>query len=197
MDKWPYITPLNKGRNAHIRFGTLHIDPVNLFVQQKPWNFSSPHIQLELCLAEGDKRYETFLWYYKPNDDQWINNFPKAFGKYLLSLDIDGDSVNLTVDYVKVGDIFVLDIGQNATIGNLNIKFDGYHTEEYTGVDGRYAGYITTYSITPSIGDNAAENITVEYTNENNREMRSVQWLDHQIEILYASEKFLKLRVRN
>ena len=57
--------PLNAGwdNNSSIRYETLSIEPVNLYIQSKPWgdSDSSPNVQLELNIVENDKKHNTFL----------------------------------------------------------------------------------------------------------------------------------------
>jgi len=132
-----YMTPLKAGINDPVQFETLLIEPVNLFVQPKPWNDSSPHIQLELNVTENNKKYSTFLMFYETNGEPKIN-YPKVFENYTFGLEINNDNVGLAVEKLDFGKDFYIELNQKAVIGKISISFEDSSSELVEDENGGY-----------------------------------------------------------
>lgn len=185
--------PLKEGKNPPVQFEALVLEPVNLFIQSKPWNDRSPHIQLELNISGVSKEYSTFLWYYEDNADLGTN-YPKAFEKYLLSLDTDKDEVELVISELDFGQAFFIDIHQKIVIGDLVLKFEESMGEWWVNPDGTYAGASTTYTLLLS---NYFERNILHFTSstENESNEQSLKWRNYTIELLGDWEDRIKLKV--
>jgi hypothetical protein len=114
---------LQKGKNKLINYKKLEIDPVNLFIQERPWNEASAHIELELKINDNDKVFHTYLWYNEKGVAPLIN-YPLAFGNYIYSLEINkNDAVTFVIDELDFGIPFFIELGKEAKIENITIKF--------------------------------------------------------------------------
>lgn len=102
--------PLKEGSiNPTIQLDSMDIEFVDFYIQPRPWNNRSPNVWLKMRIVSQGDGYETFLNYYEKNDEQIQSNFPLAIGKYLLSLDVSKDNVDLLISPLKWGDTFVFD----------------------------------------------------------------------------------------
>ena len=189
------MIPLKTGReNPPVQFETLLIEPINLFVQSKPWNDSLPHIQLELSVAENNKKYSTFLCYYGTDDEPRIN-YPKAFENYIFSLEINTDSINLIVEKLDFGKDFFIDFGQKAVIENITVSFEKTVRELIADIiTGCKTGDFINYYILLS-DENEQKKFSFESLYRYGENKLTLEWKEYQIFVLYDSEKFLKLKV--
>jgi len=188
-----YMIPLKVGENAPIQFETLVIEPVNLFVQSKPWNDRSPHIQLELNVKRNSGEYATFLWYYETDSDP-KTNYPKAFENYIFGLEINNDSVRLAVEKLDFGKDFFLELNQKAIIGNISISFKEYYIKWYVHPFGEPNGHCAIYVIEVSGGNEQEEIIFRFYSDDRLNELQS-EWKGYQFSLVEAGEKIFKLKV--
>lgn len=190
------IIPLKIGENSSIQLEKLTIEPVNLFIQSKPINKSSSHIQLELNVIENDSRYTTFLWNYNESDGSQKTNYPKAYQNYSFNLKINKEDIELVVEKLDFGKAMFIDLGQTAVIGNLTILFEDYIGEWSVDINGNQTDAFNTYNILLS-EENEQKTISFISLNKNIEKELSIEWKDYKILILEDSEKALKLTVFN
>jgi len=204
------MIPLKTGKNASVQFETLLIEPINLFVQSKPWNDSAPHIQLELNVTENNQTYSTFLWYYEAADEPKID-YPKAFENYLFGLEISTDSISLIVEKLDFGKEFFIELNQKAVIGNLSISFEESSSEWSEDPFGNYSESREHFKISLSDDNEQTElRFGTLYASghekkllldsrlggiEDSEDELLLEWKDYQIFVLGASEKIMKLKV--
>jgi hypothetical protein len=184
--------PLNAGRNNNsFWYETLLIDPVNLYIQTKPWGDSSPNVQLELNIIQNKKSYNTFLWYY--NTPQLKENYPKAFKDCLLSLNIkDSETetqVELIVEKLTFGKTFFLET--KAVIEDLEVVLDCVMEER--GESDKMFYRISLFQ------NNEHKNISFEYVSENNGDKLLFEWNGYKIFVLGTSSSlkngYVKLKI--
>ena len=188
------VIPLKIGKNSSTQIETLVIEPVNLFIQSKPVNEHSPHIQLELNIVDDNRRYSTFFWYYEgSNSDQKIN-YPKAYQNYSFNLKINKEEVGLVVKKLDFGKAMFIDLGQTAVIGNLTILFEDYFGESSVDINGNQTDAFNTYHISLS-EENEQKTVSFLSLNKQVGKEPSIEWRDYKILILEDSEKALKLKV--
>lgn len=195
MNTGTFKSTLNKGENKLIYYKTLTITPVNLFIQDKPWNDLSASIQLELNIEEGAKRFHSFLWYFEKGKDQAIN-YPQAFGKYIFSLEIkDQQEVSLVVDTLNFGKPFFINLGQEAIIGGIKINFKDV-TEisdapklDYSPSDMEpYAEYDLVLST-----NKEQKTLYFNSLNLDGNKERAFEWNEYEIKVLYTEISTMKL----
>lgn len=196
MNSGTFKAPLNKGENKLIHFKTLTITPVNLFIQDKPWNDRSASIQLELNIEEGAKKFHTFLWYFE-GKDQAIN-YPLAWGNYVFSLEIeDQEAVQLVVDTLNFGIPFFINFGQDAIIGDLMINFkevvDVMDAPSLDGSSSKAESY-AEYDLVLS-ANKTQKKLSFNSLNFYNKTEMSLAWNDYEIMVLYTDLNSLKLMV--
>ena len=149
----PIHVPLKAGRNANpaVRYETLRIEPVNLFIQSKPWHDRSSNVQAELNIALNAAVHNTFLSYSETPSHKV--NYPKAFRHYLLGLNVNdsgaGTEVELTVEKLTFGKVFYLET--EAVIEDLTVEITG-------GGEQR--------SAMPGVGDKWFYRVTLSQNNE-------------------------------
>lgn len=191
-----FKAPLNKGENKLIHFKTLTITPVNLFIQDKPWNDRSASIQLELNIEEGAKKFHTFLWYFEGKD--LGINYPMAWGNYVFSLEIkDQEAVQLVVDRLNFGKSFFIYFGQDAIIGDLKINFkEVVDVMDAPSLDGSpsdtesYAEYDLVLS-----ANKEQKKLSFNSLNFYDKTELLLEWNDYEIMVLYTEINSLKLSV--
>jgi len=186
--------PLKKGTNPSIQFETLVIEPANLFIQSKPLNKDSPHIQLELNVIKNNTKYTSFLWCYDASSDNQKTNYPKAFQNYSFDLKINKEEVELVVEKLDFEKTIFLDLGQTAVIGNLAISFEDYIGEWSVDINGNYIDAFNTYNISLS-EENEQKTISFMSLNKHIGKELSIEWKNYKILILEDSEEALKLLV--
>lgn len=196
MTPKPLKTLMNKGKNNLIQYKTLEIDPTNLYVQDRPFNDRSTHIQLELNSKEGDKNFHTFLWYFEKGRDP-LTNYPQVFGKYLYSLEIGvEDAVTFVVEEVNFEKQFYLNLGDEANIGKLTVKFSGSIDAMGASSDGRVHGNESYAEYELLLSENKEEKkISFTSLNANSQKPQSFKWKNYEIKVLYDDLKILKLVV--
>lgn len=186
--------PLIEGENPSIQFETLVIEPTNLFIQSKPTNKDSPHMQLELNVIKDDATYTTFLWSYDAASDKQKTNYPKAYQDYSFDLKVNKDEVALVVGKLDFENAIFLDLGQTAIIGNLSILFEDSIGEWSEDLNGNQTGTVNTYNILLSEGNE--QNILSFQSLDNSDEREfSIKWKKYKVLVLEDSEKALKLVV--
>jgi hypothetical protein len=190
----PFMIPLKAGReNQSVQYETLHITPVNLFVQTKPWNDRSPHIQLELNVMNDNRKYATFLGYNEFGNAP-STNYPKAFEDYVFSLDVKNDCVHLVVEKLDFGKVFFLElVGQKAVIGNFSIFFESSMSDWSVDPSGKKLENREYFNILVS-DDSEQKKLSFGALYAKEREL-ILTWKDYQIVVLDAGEKTLKLKV--
>ena len=186
--------PLKIGKNSSTQFETLIIKPTNLFVQSKPINKDSPHIQLELNVVENNTLYTTFLWHYHTSSNGQKTNYPKAYKNYSFNLKINNDEVELIVEKLKFGKNIFIDLGQTAVIETLAIMFENYIGEWSEDIDGNQIDAFNTYTILLSEG-NEQKSLSFISLNKQVKKELLIEWNHYKILILGDSEKALKLKV--
>ena len=189
------VIPLKNGKNLSAQFEDLIIEPANLFIQSKPLNKDSPHIQLELNVIKNNIKYTSFLWCYKASGENHKTNYPKAYHNYSFDLKIDIEVVELVIEKLDFGKTMFLDLGQTAIIGNLSIFFEDYIGEWSVDVDGNQTNAFNTYNISLSEG-NEQKTISLMSLDKYVGQELSIEWNNYKILILEDSEKALKLLVR-
>jgi|GEM_PF-4681858 len=188
------IIPLKIGKNPSTQFETLSIEPANLFIQSKPINKHSPHIQLALDIVENNRRYSTFLWYYDEFNGSQKINYPKAYQNYSFNLKINKEEIELVVKKLDFGKAMFIDLGQTAVIGNLRILFEDYFGESSVDINGNQTDAFNTYTISLS-EENEQKTMSFMSLNKQVGEELSIEWKDYKVLILEDSEKALKLMV--
>ncbi len=199
MNQTAFKIPLHKGENKVTKYKTLEITPVNLFIQDKPWNDKSANIQLELSVKTDNKPFKTFLWYFQ-KDKNPPANYPQASGKYIYSLEISPqETIQLTVDTLSFEKPFFLTLGQDAKIGDLTVNFTesmdvmGARSEnEAPSNNDSYAEYYLALS-----ENKEQKTLSFFSSNVNNKAEQSLKWGDYEIIVLYDDLKLLKLIVYN
>ena len=186
--------PLKKGANPSTQFETLVIEPSNLFIQSKPINKDSPHIQLELNVIKNNTKYTTFLWCYDASSNRQKENYPKAYQNYSFDLKINKEEVALVVEKLDFEKTIFLDLGQTAIIGNLEILFEDYIREWSEDINGNYTDAFNTYNISLS-EENEQKTISFMSLNKHIGKELSIEWKNYKILILEDSEEALKLLV--
>lgn len=189
--------PLKEGIvNPTIQLDSMDIEFVDFYIQPRPWNSRSPNVWLKMRIVSQGDGYETFLNYYEKNDEQIQSNFPLAIGKYLLSLDVSKDSVDLLISPLKWGDTFVFDkkYKKGVTINGLTITYDFGVTANLIDEHGDFGGYEISESF--KLSENKVEQV-VDFnyisTREDNQTINI--WNGYRIEILDNFNAPLKLRV--
>jgi hypothetical protein len=188
------IIPLKNGGNPSTQFEQLSIEPTHLFIQSKPINKDSPHVQLELNVTKNNTRYTTFLWCYNPYSDNQKTNYPKAYQNYSFDLKIDKEDVALVIEKLDFGKTMFLELGQTAVIGNLAILFEDYIGEWSEDIHGNQTSAFNTYNILLSEG-NEQKAISFMSLNKPIEKEQSIEWQNYKILILADSEEALKLLV--
>lgn len=197
MNSSTFKTPLNKGENKLIHFKTLTITPVNLFIQDKPWNDRSASIQLELNIEEGVKKFHTFLWYFEGKDQ--AVNYPLAWENYVFSLEIkDQEAVQLVFDTLSFGKSFFINFGQDAIIGDIKINFkEVTDVMDAPSLDGSpsdtesYAEYDLVLS-----ANKEQKTLSFNSLNFYNKTEMLLEWNEYEIMVLYTEINSLKLMVK-
>lgn len=188
------IIPLKIGKNPSTHFKTLDIEPTNLFIQSKPINKHSPHIQLAVNIVENKKKYTTYLWYYDDSIDSQKTNCPKAFNNYAFSLKTNKEEVELVVEKLDFEKAFLIDIGQTAAIGNITILFDQCIGEWSEDLNGNQIDAFNTYYVSLT-EKNEQKTISFTSLNKSVRNELSIEWKNYKFSVLEDSEKELKLMV--
>jgi len=196
MNNGTFKAPLSKGENKLIHYKTLSITPVNLFMQDKPWNDRSASIQLELNIEEGAKKFHTFLWYFEGKEQ--AVNYPLAWGNYVFSLEIkDQEAVQLVVDTLSFGKPFFIYFGQDAIIGDLKINFkEVVDVMDAPSLDGSpsdaesYAEYDLVLS-----ANKEQKKLSFNSLNFYNKTEMLLEWNEYEIKVLYTEINSLKLMV--
>lgn len=186
--------PLKKGVNPSIQFETLIIEPANLFIQSKPINNDSPHIQLELNVIKNKTKYTSFLWCYDASSDNPKTNYPKAYQNYSFDLKINKEEVALIVEKLDFEKTMFLDLGQTAVIGDFTILFEDYIGEWSIDVNGNQTNAFNTYNISLTEG-NKQKAISFISLNKYAEKKLLIEWKNYRILVLEDSEKALKLQV--
>ncbi len=186
--------PLKQGKNPSTPFENLVIEPTNLFMQSKPINTDSPHIQLELNVVENNSKYATFLWYYGASSGSQKTNYPKAYQNYSFYLKINKEEVTLVVEKLDFEKIIFIDLGQTAIIGNLTILFKDYIGESSVDINGNQTDSFNTYNISLSAGKEQKTISFMSLSKYDGKE-QTLEWKDYKIMILEDSEKAIKLIV--
>lgn len=196
-NEYPFKIKLQKGANASFTHNALSINPINLFIQDKPWNDRSAHIQLELDIKEQKNAIHTFLWYFEKGRNP-LTNYPLVYGKYLYSLEIDAaNNVSLVIDTLSFEKPFYIEISKEAHIGNLKIRFK----ESMDVMGARTAGdgspQNESYAEYELVVGNNKEEKTFSFTslNENDKTTPVLKWKNYEIKILYTDLRLLKLAV--
>lgn len=196
MNQKPFKVPMQKGKNKTIQYKTLEIEPLNLFVQDRPFNDRSVHIQLELNCKEGDEKLHTFLWYYEKGREP-LTNYPQIFGKYLYSLEIGAqDAVTFVVEEVNFGKQFYINIGEKAKIGELTVKFSGSIDVMGVSSDGGVHGNESYAQYELLLSENKDEKIfSFTSLNANSQKPQVFKWKNYEVQVLYDDLTILKLAV--
>lgn len=121
--------PLVEGYdNPSFQIENTTVEPVRLYIQDKPYSDSSVTVFLEMKIAENDQQHSTYLNYWEINTSGLKENYPKAFGKHLFSLEVnetkDKAEVSLIVEENDFGKPFFLELNQKTMIDSLFISFD-------------------------------------------------------------------------
>ncbi|MES2139786.1 MAG: hypothetical protein V4511_08750 [Bacteroidota bacterium] len=196
MNNSTFKASLNKGENKLIHYKTIAITPVNLFIQDKPWNDRSANIQLELNIEEGAKKFHTFLWFFE-GKEQAIN-YPLAWENYIFSLEIkDKEVVQLIVDTLSFGKSFFIYFGQDAIIGDLKINFkEVVDVMDAPSLDGSpsdtesYAEYDLVLS-----ANKEQKTLSFNSLNFYNKTEMLLELNEYEIKVLYTDLNSLKLSV--
>lgn len=188
------VIPLKTGKNPSVPLGELVIEPANLFIQSKPINNDSPHMQLELNVVDNDRKYTTFLWCYDVSGNSGKTNYPKAYKNYSFDLKINKEEVALVVEKLEFGKTMFIDFGQTAVIENFAIRFEDYIGEWSEDIDGNVTDVFNTCNLSLSEG---GEHKTISFMslNEQTGKELALEWKNYKILILEDSEKTLKLMV--
>jgi hypothetical protein len=196
MNSSTFKAPLNKGENKLIHYKTVAITPVNLFIQDRPWNDRSASIQLELNIEEGAKKFHTFLWYFEGKDQ--AVNYPLAWGNYVFSLEIkDQEMVQLVVDTLSFGKSFFIYFGQDAIIGDLKINFkEVVDVMDAPSLDGSSSGAdsYAEYDLILS-ANKEQKKLSFNSLNFYNKTEMLLEWNEYEIKVLYTEINSLKLMV--
>lgn len=196
MQKLPLIVQLEKGKNKLIQFDSLLIDPINLFMQDKPCNELSVCLQLELLAKTNNKELHTFLW--SREKPTHTLNYPKAFENYTLSLNVSkNDKIEFVLDKIQLGQFFFLDFGQTINIENLQLTFkEAMDVMDAPNPNSNAPGasYVE-YQIVGKINDEQKTfSFTSFNTNEGSNEL-VLDWKNYKIQILATEIDYLKLIV--
>jgi hypothetical protein len=192
--------PLKEGyvHNPTIQIDGLMIEPVNLYIQSRPWTTQSAHVQLEMKIQDRTDSYQTFLCYYEENNDQFKSNFPKGIGSHLFSLDVCEDGIDLLIDTLQLGDTFTFDSKskKGVAIGGLTITYDSGYSGNNVNPDGSYAGCTVCHLL--KLSDGSDEDIvTFMYdTDDGDEEIVDTKvWKGFKIELIRSMDDFLTLKV--
>lgn len=117
--------PLSEGyENQPVQIKNTTVNVARLYIIREKHN---TELSVELNISENDEQYNT-SFFYLYTDDRPKSNVPKAFGKYLLGLEINDNipkpEVFLTIEQNDFGKPFILDLNQEAVIDSLTIRFD-------------------------------------------------------------------------
>ncbi|MEP3836480.1 MAG: hypothetical protein ABJM36_02480 [Algibacter sp.] len=189
------LIPLKTGKNPSTLFENLIIEPANLFIQSKPINNNSPHIQLQLNVVKNTIKYSTFLWYYYESGDYQKTNYPKAYQNYSFYLKINKKDVKLVVEELDFEKTMFIGLSQTAIIGNLEILYKECISESSIDINGNQEEAFNTYNI--SLSDhNSQKTILFTSLKKQTDKPLLIEWKNYTIFILEDSEKALKLKVR-
>lgn len=196
MNPKPYKTDfVKKGANPLMQYQTLEINPINLFVQDKPWSDRSVRIQLELKVTEKDKKFSTFLWYYSEVNNP-PQNYPQAFGKYTYGLEISKQQdEQLVVDELKLKNSFFINLGHDAVIGDLRINFKESMDVMGASIDGNPSKYDSYADYQLILMENGQQETLSFSSIDFNEGKLSLKWKDYEIKVLYNEVKVLQLVV--
>lgn len=184
--------------NPAVRFDNMTIEPVNLYIQPKPWNDRSPHLQLEIRITTPDTVHQSFLIYYEKEDILQQNNLPQAIGKYLFSLETEEGRVYLRTDTLKFGDAFIIDTRNkiSAIIDRFKITYDSGWSGNSIQPDGSFGGCIVCHSFRLSeFEDEKIVIFSYESTAEKGEQATVSKWKEYKIDILDNFSEPLKVRV--
>lgn len=188
------VIPLKTGKNPSTPFEQLVLEPANLFIQSKPINKDSPHVQLELNVFENNTKYTTFLWRFDASNDREKVNYPKAYQNYFFDLKINKGGVGLVVEKLDFGKTVFIDFGQTAVIGKLKILFKDCVGEWSEDIHGNQTDAFNTYKISLSHEDEQ-KNVSFTSLNKTVEKELTIEWKNYKILILEDSPKALKLIV--
>ena len=197
MNDNSFKIPLKKGKNEVINYKTLSIAPVNLFIQDKPWNDLSASIQLELNIEEGDRNFRTFLWYFEKGMAQPLN-YPLASGNYVFSLEIkDQEEVSLVITKLRFGKPFFINLGQEIIIEDLKINFKEVMDVMGAVLPGEPPSNTDSYAEYDLILSDKKEQKTLTFNSLNfyDKTEMSIEWNKYEIMVLYTEINALKLMV--
>lgn len=197
--------PLEKGynNNPSIQLDSLSILPVNLAINTEPWDGRNLSLQLQLEVTDRQGDYTAYLGYYeKADNDQLRNTFPRAIGKYLLTLDVREDGTDLLIRPLKFGYEFIIDFekGRSAIVEALTITCNVWFTADLLNSDHGYGGYEISLSFEVSDG-NSKDTLQFEYVRTYRGETTEIEnnntreWKNYKIEILDNFTEPFKLRV--
>lgn len=189
--------PLKQGGNdTEIQLEDITVKVVNLIVRFNQDNVGIKDIQLEMKIQEQNEDYQVFLFWV---NSQQQNNFPIAIGKYLFSLYVYKDSVNLVIDTLKMGNTFILErkLGRSVKIGELRITYEfGVSGSFIAPIDLHYDGYEISDIL--KLSENGEEEVvTFEYdsTKPQKDNILENKWKGYKIEVLDNLNAPLRIRV--
>lgn len=189
--------PLKQGGNdTEIHLEDITVKVVNLIVRFNQDNVGIKDIQLEMKTQEQNEDYQVFLFWV---NSQQQNNFPIAIGKYLFSLYVYKDSVNLVIDTLKMGNTFILErkLGRSVKIGELRITYEfGVSGSFIAPIDLHYDGYEISDIL--KLSENGEEEVvTFKYdsTKPQKDNILENKWKGYKIEVLDNLNAPLRIRV--
>lgn len=188
------IIPLKTGKNPSTQFEDLTIEPANLFIQSKPINNNSPHIQLQLNVVKNNSKYSTFLWYYHESSDNQKTNYPKAYQNHSFYLKVNKKEVELVVEELDFEKTMFIELSQTAVIGSLEILYEECVSESSIDINGNQKEAFNTHNISLS-DENSQKTILFTSMNKHTGKKQWIEWKNYKIFILGDSEKALKLKV--
>jgi hypothetical protein len=190
-----YYVSLKKGVNSTINYKTLTVEPTNLFIQSRPWNDKSVHIQLEMNVKENDQTYHTFLWYNEKGSRTPPTNYPMAWGKYSYGLEVSKkDEVSFTIDELTFGSPFYIELNKKAAIGELAVNFSESIDVMGQSVNGSQNDSYAEYQLLVS---DTKEETKLKFTslNVNNGKIQVLKWKNYDIAILETEIDALKIKI--
>lgn len=190
----PLRVSLNKGQNKVMHYQGFEIEPINLYVQDRPYNDRSVHIQLELNIKKGDKLFHTFLWFSESGNAP-PPNYPQVWEKYLFSLDIGAnDAVTFVVEELNFGKPFFINIGKEAEFGTLTVKFS--ESTDVMGASSNGDFNATSYAIYELLLSENKEEKKISFTSlDKNSQKIQFKWKNYEIKVLKDDLKMMKLVV--
>lgn len=191
--------PLTEGNeNSSVKIENTTVEIVRLYIQDKPYSDHSFVLSAELNISENDRQYTTSLGYWKSESHIFIEDYPKAFGRYLYGLEINDTEtkpqVFLTIERNDFGKPFFLELNQETTIDSLTVHFSSVINEwsEYAPDEPAFCDTEISFKLSEN---NQQQTLSFMATKLHEKGNRPFYWKNYQIYVLNYSETSLQLNI--